>query len=310
MKTIDMSWGSPAFLIPYWESLQLKTTRAIEKDLPYNFGSKESLKTTIKALHNQEKNAVVNDKHIVVGAGATSLILGLLHVLKARQNAKSAWANPPHFSRFPRLAEYAGLKWEKTPDSLLITTIPNNPDGALTLHKKTDILDLTYNWPQYVKKIKQHDFPIMVFSLSKATGHSSTRIGWALIKDKLIADALEQQIEYSTSGLSIDAQNTAEFILNTQLKSNYTVFEDGKRTLEDRHALINEIEDRLPFEILNTSGMFLWAKGNCPKEIIGLDGRSLNGPKGTFRLNIGCSSENFIDFYNLFSAEKLTDVII
>lgn len=310
MKTIDMSWGSPAFLIPYWESLRLKTTRSIEKELPYNFGSKESLKTAIKALHNQEKNAVVNDKHIVIGAGATQLILGLLYVLKNQKNAKSAWANPPHFSRFPKLAEYAGLEWKKTADSLLITTIPNNPDGSSFLYKKTDILDLTYNWPQYVKKTKQYDFPIMVFSLSKATGHSSTRIGWALIKDKLIADALEQQIEYSTSGLSIDAQNTAEFVLNTQLKSNYTVFEDGKRTLEDRQSLIKEIEHRLPFQILDMSGMFLWAKGNCPKEIIGLDGRSLNGPKGTFRLNIGCSSENFIAFYNLFADEKLTDSII
>ena len=310
MNKIDMSWGSPAFLIPYWESLRLKSTRSIDKDLSYDFGSKLFLKNTICAIHQQEKNAVVNGRHIVIGAGATQLILGLLHVLKKETGAGCAWANPPHFSRFPKLADYAGLNWEKKQNSILITTIPNNPDGASVLHKKTDILDLTYNWSQYVKKVKQFDFPIMVFSLSKATGHASTRIGWAIIKDEMIAKALEQQIEYSTSGLSVDAQIAADVILNSQLNANHTVFEDGRRTLQDRHDLINQIQHKLPFKILNMSGMFLWAEGECPKKIIGLDGRSLCGPEGTFRLNIGCSSENFIAFYNLFSNEKLTDTII
>ena len=310
MKPIDMSWGSPSFLVPYWESFPIKYVRSLDKELPYNFGSKDSLKIAIKKLHNQEKNAVVNDKHIVVGAGATQLILGLLHVLKKETGAGYAWANPPHFSRFPKLAEYAGLNWGQKQNSILITTIPNNPDGSSVLHKKTDILDLTYNWPQYVKKVKQYDFPIMVFSLSKATGHASTRIGWAIIENEMIAKALEQQIEYSTSGLSVDSQNAAEAVLNNQLNASYTVFEDGKKTLQDRHYLIKQIEHNLPFKILSSAGMFLWAKGKCPKELVGLDGRSLCGPEGTFRLNIGCSSENFIAFYNLFADEKLTDTIV
>lgn len=307
---IDMSWGSPIFLTPYWQVYKHRTARNLGQDLAYNFGSRDSLKELIKSLHRQENNAVVDKKHIVVGAGATSIILELLRVLKNRTKATSAWATPPHFSRFPLLAEFAGLEWEKKRNSLIITTIPNNPDGSLVLHKNTGILDLTYNWPQYIDKPKKYDHPIMVFSLSKATGHASTRIGWVVLEDPTLAAELELQIEHSTSGLSVDAQLAAEDIIKSQLNSNFTVFEDGKRTLQDRQNLIQDIEHLLPFKILTVSGMFLWAKGECPNQIIGLDGRSLCGPKGTFRLNIGCSSKNFVDFYNLFAKNKLKDIII
>jgi hypothetical protein len=135
-------------------------------------------------------------------------------------------------------------------------------------------------------------------------------VGWAILKDEALANALEHQIELNTGGMSIDSQLAAEEIIKSQLNANFTVFEDGKKTLQDRQNLIKEIEHRLPFKILNLSGMFLWAEGKCPKEVIGMDGRSLHGPDGTFRLNIGCSSENFINFYNLFSKKQLTDVII
>jgi len=310
MSSIDMSWGSPAFLVPYWETHPIKTQRNLSQNLSYNFGSRKSLKELIKRLHIQENNANVEGKHIVVGAGATSVILDLLHVLKKDSGARSAWAHPPHFSRFPRLAEFAGLEWAKKRNSIIITTIPNNPDGASVLHKNTDILDLTYNWQQYVSKPKKMDHPVMVFSLSKATGHASTRIGWAVLEDEMLAAALELQIEHSTSGLSIDSQLAAEEIIKSQLNANFTVFEDGKKTLQDRQNLIQDIEHLLPFKILNVSGMFLWAEGQCPKEIVGLDGRSLQGPEGTFRLNIGCSSENFVKFYNLFANKPLKDIIV
>lgn len=310
MNTIDMSWGSPAFLIPYWETHSIKSQRRLDQNMAYNFGSQSSLKDTIKAIHRQENNAAVDGKHIVIAAGATQIILGLLTVLKNEKKTSSAWANPPHFSRFPRLAEFAGLDWVKKRNSLLITTIPNNPDGASVLHKNTDILDLTYNWPQYVNKVKQFDHPVMVFSLSKATGHASTRIGWVILEDKNLATALELYIEHSTSGLSIDSQNAAEEILKSQLNCDFSVFEDGRKTLQDRQNFIQDIEHLLPFKILNVSGMFLWAEGECPKQIVGLDGRSLQGPEGTFRLNIGCSSENFVRFYNLFAKKPLKNIII
>lgn len=310
MKKLDMSWGSPAFLIPYWDITPI-TTDGIKKPQPYQFGSRQELKSLITELHKTVGNANVKDKHIVVASGATQIILGLLNVLKLKKmdlNGKitSAWADPPHFSRFPILASFAGLEWKNNKDSLKICTIPNNPDGAFSTYSKCNILDLTYMWPQYTQKVKKYNHPIMVFSLSKATGHASTRIGWAIIKDKDIAVALEQYIELSTSGLSIDAQIKAERVIESQLKKDFTVFEDGKKTLDTRWSLIHRLSRNkaFPFKVLNSSGMFLWAEGRCPENIICFPGEALKGNKNQFRLNIGCSDEVFSEFIKMFSSGR------
>lgn len=308
---IDMSWGSPSFLSPYWDIKKIKTDD-IKKPEQYLFGSRQSLKNSIKDLHLMIGNANVENKHIVVGAGATQIILGLLTVLKKElsdpvfgEKVTSAWAPPPHFSRFPVLANFAGLEWKNDKKALSIYTIPNNPDGAFSTYNKCHILDLSYMWPQYTDKIKKYNHPIMVFSLSKATGHASTRIGWAIIKDRKIALALEKYIELSSSGLSIDAQIKAEKVIQSQLKEDFTVFEDGKKTLRDRWERVLELkkENLLPFELLNSSGMFLWAKGECPLGVMGMNGNLLGGQKNQFRLNLGCSDETFDSFINLFLKE-------
>lgn len=312
MSKLDMSWGSPAFLIPYWDSTPIKTDD-VKKPQGYQFGSRQQLKSLIIDLHKMVGNANVDDKHVVIGGGATQIILGLFNVLKlknsdydAGKKIVSAWAEPPHFSRFPILANFAGLEWKKDKNSLTICTIPNNPDGLFSTYAKCNILDLTYMWPQYTSKMKKYNHPAMVFSLSKATGHASTRIGWAIIKDKDIAVALEQYIELSTSGLSLDSQIKAEKVIESQLKKDFTVFEDGKKTLESRWEIINRLNRNkaFPFKILNSSGMFLWAEGECPDSIICLPGEALRGEKNQFRLNIGCSDETFAKFIQMFSRGK------
>lgn len=302
MEQLDMSWGSPAFLIPYWDITPIKTDN-VKKPEQYSFGSKKSLKKTIVNLHEAIGNANVKNKHVVVAAGATQIILGLLHCLKIREQALYAWAEPPHFSRFPILAKFAGLDWKNEKTSLTICTIPNNPDGLFSTYAKCNILDLTYMWPQYTDKIKKYNHPIMVFSLSKATGHASTRIGWAIIKDKKLAEELENYIELSTSGLSIDAQVKAEKIIESQLKKDFTVFEDGKKTLESRWEIVNRLQRNkaFPFKILNKSGMFLWAEGECPSSIICMPGEALRGDKNQFRLNLGCSDDTFAKFVQMFT---------
>lgn len=302
MEKLDMSWGSPAFLISYWESTPI-ITDDIKKPQPYQFGSRDELKCAIRELHCLIGNANVENKHIVVAAGATQIVLGLMQVFKTHMGIKSAWAEPPHFSRFPGLAKYAGLEWKKDRSSLRVGTIPNNPDGISVLHKKTDILDLTYNWPQYTKNMVKYDHPVMVFSLSKATGHASTRIGWAILEDEQLAQDLEQFVELSTSGLSIDSQVKAEKVIQSQLTKDWTVFKSGKKSMEFRWSVVNRLKrnNLLPFKILNDSGMFIWAEGECPKNILCLPGDKMGGKKNQFRLNIGCSDVTFSAFVKLFT---------
>jgi len=59
---------------------------------------------------------------------------------------------------------------------------PNNPDGAIreaVLSSESGIAvhDLAYYWPQYTAITKRADHDIMLFTVSKSTGHAGTRIG-------------------------------------------------------------------------------------------------------------------------------------
>ena len=58
-----------------------------------------------------------------------------------------------------------------------------------------------------------------------------------------------------------------------------------------------------PFEVLNNSGMFLWAKGECPKEILALSGELLGASADFFRLNIGCSQAIFNKFIKIVTKD-------
>jgi L-tryptophan---pyruvate aminotransferase len=297
---LNLLWGNPSFLEAYWNVFPHKQP-SLDKTLSYKFDGDERLKKAITDVHNQIGNACLKNKTIVIGNGATQLLLALLWVLKnnpelIRVNAKkptAAWAQPPHYSRFSILAKQAGLKWKKGKDSIQIATIPNNPDGAFYTYESCSILDLSYMWPQYVPVIKKFNHPIMVFSLSKATGHANTRIGWAIIENPEIAKKVKEFIEYNSNGVSLDAQTRAACVLESQINTNFTVFEDGTLTLLERWNRINTIRSRLPFTVLNENGMFLWAKGSCPKEIVSMSGSDLGTTANYFRLNIGCSDEEF-----------------
>lgn len=295
-----MSWGSPTFLSYYWYKKKIPNVEKTSTTKSYALGSRKLLRNKIKQLHKKIGNAETKDKYIVVAAGASQILLGLFHVLREEGYGCSAHAERPHFSRFPVLANFAAVDWIKAPSAITIVTNPNNPDGSIKDHSEATILDLCYNWPQYTQTIK-YNHSIMVFSLSKSTGHANTRIGWALIKNRVIAKKLERYIELSTGGLSIDAQLKAEKIIATQLKTKNTVFEYGERILTRRWKKLLSLKNKLPFEILNNSGMFLWAKGKCPPEILGLNGEELGGTYENFRLNIGCSERTFKKFIKLLT---------
>lgn len=299
---IDMAWGSPSFLAPYWAVNEIKVDH-VKKPIKYELGSRTRLKKRIKEIHKKIGNADVRNKHIVVAAGASQIILALMNVLRESSiQFDSAYAIPPHFSRFPVFANYAKLDWKPGDKSILLVSNPNNPDNIIRDTSEAVILDACYNWPQYTDQVKKYDHPIVVFSLSKATGHASTRIGWAVIRDKELAKKLEHHIEVTTGGLSIDAQVKAEKVLEHQLKATYTVFDYGKHVLSERWKVLNKLNTnkKIPFSLENTSGMFLWAKGKCPDNIKHIKGSDLKSTDDYFRLNIGCTEGDFNSFIESF----------
>lgn len=80
-------------------------------------------------------------------------------------------------------------KWEgdaqtfdKAGPYIELVTSPNNPDGFVrqsVVNRSGGILvhDLAYYWPQYTPITAPADHDLMLFTVSKTTGHAGMRIG-------------------------------------------------------------------------------------------------------------------------------------
>ena len=84
-----------------------------------------------------------------------------------------------------RLYEWGGdaRTYNKTKEPYIeVVTTPNNPDGSLreaVVDRKDGMLihDLAYYWPSYTPVTRPADHDIMLFTLTKCTGHAGSRIG-------------------------------------------------------------------------------------------------------------------------------------
>jgi L-tryptophan--pyruvate aminotransferase len=274
----------------------------------------EALKSAIIELHSQVKNAKTDGRQVVVGAGATQVLIAALRAY-ANKGAKLGFAKEPYFFRFPSFFHLSGLQMVKRAPSVVsplapvveILTLPKNPtaevyssdsESAFVVH------DLCYNWPTYTECPVEYDAEVMVFGLSKTTGHASTRMGWALVKDPEVAALMNEYVECSSSGVSIEAQIRSTDILVSQVLraslGSETAFNFGKRILSERWERLSQFRsDR--FIIENASGMFAWVRvpGEVGLEffrmrgIAGADGSLCGGTDEHVRLNIGCSNDVF-----------------
>jgi L-tryptophan--pyruvate aminotransferase len=92
---------------------------------------------------------------------------------------------------------------------------PNNPDGAIreAVLSGNAIHDLVYYWPQYTPITRAAAHDIMLFTVSKVTGHDGTRLGWALVRDRDVAKKMVYFVDRATIGVSKDSQLRAAKIL-------------------------------------------------------------------------------------------------
>lgn len=95
------------------------------------------------------------------------------------------------FQSYPAVTDYlrSGLfRWAgdahafKGESYIELVCSPNNPDGSireavLSSEAGKTIHDLAYYWPQYTPITDRADHEIMLFTVSKSTGHAGTRIG-------------------------------------------------------------------------------------------------------------------------------------
>ncbi len=331
---LDLGVGNPAFMFEYWTLVKNLTEGAgqtkisIDKYMSYDYAQSNSeLKLSIKELHKKYKNASTDGKHIVFGNGASQLISAAGYAARTLYS-EDFYTQQPYWPRIPTLLAYGASAYndqEKSPRSTIVwaenhghqtisfTTSPNNPNSVESVADETTsvfkIYDLCYNWPQYTAP-KTYDGDVLIFGLGKATGHAGSRIGWAIVKDKKIADSMTKYIELSTSGVSQDAQARALTVLKTleELeKVQFTsVFDAAKSELSRRWGLLKAVTDTKTeeFRVLNNSGMFAWCEwadknkdgakefGEKYKvQVIG--GEAFGAKKHNFRVSIGCYKADF-----------------
>ncbi|KAJ1282420.1 hypothetical protein BS78_03G050500 [Paspalum vaginatum] len=219
----------------------------------------------VRRLHRLVGNAAVDDGyHVLVGTGSTQLFMAALYALSppGAPAPMSVVSTAPYYSSYPAVTDFlqSGLfRWAGDASSfkgdtyIELVCSPNNPDGAireavLSSESGVAVHDLAYYWPQYTAITRRADHDIMLFTVSKSTGHAGTRIGWALVKDREVAKRMTKFIELNTIGVSKDSQLRAAKVLRAvsdayelpKGREAHRLFDYGRRKMVERWSMLRE----------------------------------------------------------------------
>ncbi|XP_058088261.1 tryptophan aminotransferase-related protein 2-like [Magnolia sinica] len=236
---INLDHGDPTMFESFWRKTGEKSTIIIPGWEKMSYFSdvrnicwflEPEFAEEVKELHKLVGNAETEGRHIIVGTGSTQLYQAALFALSPSDapepmNVVSA---TPYYSSYPSVTDFlkSGLyKWagdaytfDRDGPYIELVTSPNNPDGfarqpVVNREGGKTIYDLAYYWPQYASITAPADHDLMLFTVSKSTGHAGTRIGWALVKDPEVARRMTKYVELNTIGVSKDSQLRAAKIL-------------------------------------------------------------------------------------------------
>ncbi|KAJ3694293.1 hypothetical protein LUZ60_009773 [Juncus effusus] len=266
---INLDHGDPTMFESFWKEMREKATVVIPGwHMMSYFSDTKNLcwflepefANQVRRIHRIVGNAVTDDRHIIVGVGSTQLIHATLYALASTEERQpvNVVSAKPFYSMYRGITDFmkSGL-FQWAGDSLSYTSgtnfielvcSPNNPDGSiresvLPSNSGHRIHDMAYYWPQYTPIQGPTDHDITLFTVSKATGHAGTRIGWALVKDADVARRMVKFIEMNSIGVSKDSQVRAAKILQVVsdgyefLDSEATgggLFHFGRRLMADR----------------------------------------------------------------------------
>lgn len=251
--------GDPLFFLPYWR--QKPAASAVLIPGWYRIGYELSqmlipgLEKEIRAIHELVGNAITEGRYIVVGAGEMQLMMAAYTTVSwAAQGLPVHTVNaPPYYDAYERqvkMVKPGTVSWEKPPSAtesdtdwvpLEIVISPNNPDGSIRTgvseHPATwTIYDHAYYWPHYTPITRALDEDIMLFTLSKVTGHAGSRIGWAIIKDKAVYEKMLVSVRLNSVGVSHEAQLRAAQLLRSTMEGYSKVKSVGLRWLPTEYA--------------------------------------------------------------------------
>ncbi len=322
MKELDLTFGNPEFM---WKHSTLTTFDSYNCTMYKDAESSNELINSIKRLHDKYNNTDNHNGYVLITNGASQAISAAGYAFnkgKAEDygciDRKQLRIEPPYWGRIPNLLK-AGFNFDR---SSLVTAVlvnnyylkescpefvtsPSNPTcKSLTLNPKANftILDSCYNWPQYTTTRKQ-SADIELYSMSKLSGFAGLRIGWALVKDKEVYEAMKEYVYLSTIGVSAASQSVAVNVINELVNNEYWL-KNSMQELDDRWALITKtISGKKSVKLDGESrGMFLYLQ--VPEMDLFLSQINTKGTNGLHfgdstdkvRFNIGCNFDDFEEF--------------
>jgi len=191
-----------------------------------------NLAQLIIALHTKYGNVLYPERKQILHGSAQTLFLASFYAYS--QLNTDNYTSMTLFSRTPYYREAAivcgMLKGYCTfnnsenldPNSMAlveVVSVPGDPDGQelgpVYVNNNYHVYDLTDYWPHFAQTVPltKKDAPILYFDLSKLSGHSGTRFGWALVSDNQIAYHMNNWIEATTIHASVDSAARALPIL-------------------------------------------------------------------------------------------------
>ncbi|XP_021771466.1 tryptophan aminotransferase-related protein 3-like [Chenopodium quinoa] len=201
--------GNPIYMEPFWmnkkESGGVLVSGWHRMGYTYINPYAETLSTElekyIRKLHKLVGNAETEGRHIVFGTGSTQLLNAAVYALSSNSsNPAFVVTSTPYYSTYKeqtemyqsRAYEYKGdtSLWKNKTNSEIVkfiefVTSPNNPDGQLKESvlegpSVKTIYDRVYYWPHYTAIPTLAAEDLMLFSMSKLTGHAGSRFGYVL----------------------------------------------------------------------------------------------------------------------------------
>ncbi|KAK4381384.1 Tryptophan aminotransferase-related protein 4 [Sesamum angolense] len=104
------------------------------------------------------------------------------------------------------------------------------------------IYDHAYYWPHFTAIPAAADEDVMIFTISKLTGHAGSRIGWAFVKDEDVYQKMQNYIEEAELGISREAQLRALKLMKTILHADgREIFEYAHKKMSDRWQKLSDI---------------------------------------------------------------------
>ncbi|KAK8512413.1 hypothetical protein V6N13_083041 [Hibiscus sabdariffa] len=261
--TANADGGDPLFLEPFW--MQHSTSSALVVSgwnrMSYNYNDNnvfsQQLESLIHKLHAFVGNAITRNRYIVFSAGSTQVLSAAAYALSLQNTTSRSptrvVASVPYYSLYKNQLEYFNSEkfkfegdaytWKNRSDGsanvIEFVTAPNNPDGRLNEaildgpNVKT-IYDRAYYWPHFTPIPAPADEDLMVFTLSKLTGHAGSRFGWAVIKDETVFNRMVTHIQMNSLGVSKDAQFRAFKLLKAVLEEGTGIFDFAYQTMKTR----------------------------------------------------------------------------